>query len=212
MSSHSVNEKLLEAAVAADSDGQQQPDSAPRAGCARRLAKLTVLVMAAVLFVVALCACSKHRALHSALSRWLAPAHGGVPPAIAPGDCRSSGCRNGFVCVPADVSVACFVAPCPATAYTCVPPDMVGKPDATLAVIQPILASGSPAMAAASPEAHPESGTDGKANEAFYSCVNSHGGRAVWKRPEDSCNTCRCTLHGTIVCTKMLCFTAPHRE
>ncbi|KAJ2712690.1 hypothetical protein H4R19_002624 [Coemansia spiralis] len=193
MSTPGDGEKLLEAAPTSDSPAQL--DSVPRQSATRRVAKCATMMLAALLLVAALCACTRHKALHAALSRWRG--HGDATSELFAGDCRLTGCQNGFVCAPADAKIACFMAPCPATLYTCVPPDMVDTPDATVAAIQPVLAS-------ASPESRPGSG---KLTEAFYACTQKHGGQATWKRPGDECNTCHCTPHGTVVCTKVLCLT-----
>ncbi|KAJ2769559.1 hypothetical protein IWQ56_002503 [Coemansia nantahalensis] len=193
MSTPRDSEKLLEAAARRDSPVQQ--DTAQRPSATRRVAMVAAMVLATMLIVSTLCACIKHDAFRAALSRW--GAHGDAAPELFAGDCRRTGCQNGFVCTPSDASIACFMAPCPASLYTCVPPDMVGKPDATAAAIL------APAMAQASPEAAPADGD--KVTEAFYACTQSHGGQATWKQPGSECNTCRCTPRGTVVCTKMLC-------
>ncbi|KAJ2825049.1 hypothetical protein IWW50_003036 [Coemansia erecta] len=85
---------------------------------------------------------------------------------------------------------------------------MVGMPDATEVSIMPVGAEITPEMAQPSPEADwpvPSYSKDQKITEEFYACIQQHGGQNAWINPADGCNTCICTLHGTIACTKKLC-------
>ncbi|KAJ2776115.1 hypothetical protein H4R18_005833, partial [Coemansia javaensis] len=60
------------------------------------------------------------------------------------------------------------------------------------------LGSPAPAMAASSPI---EAAAD-EVTPAFLTCVQQHGGLAVWPRADQPCNTCRCTASGSVLCTK----------
>ncbi|KAJ2500599.1 hypothetical protein GGH96_002642 [Coemansia sp. RSA 1972] len=188
--------------------GQPQPQCA-WCGRAKKAVK-AVLALVAVALVVTMCAYAGSKTLFEIVPGWLG--REGSTPNNIPGDCRSSGCRNGFTCSAVDAQVACFVGPCPSKFYECIPTAMVGKPDATEASILPISAENSPVMAQPSPDAEPDvpNGKSQRITEAFYSCVQQHDGQTTWMHPVDGCNTCRCTLRGTVACTKMLCSPGIH--
>ncbi|KAJ2848913.1 hypothetical protein IWW36_003003 [Coemansia brasiliensis] len=204
MSSTRDDEKLLLGSSELPTAHTRQPQQGHSAwGLVRKVFK-AVFALVATLLVIAICAYTGSKLLYGKTPCW--PGRDGSMSNYDTNDCRSSGCHDGFTCAPVNAHVACFVGPCPSTLYECIPSAMVGMPDSSQVSILPISAENSPIMAQASPESPaPLPEGDQRITEAFYSCVQKHGGQTSWTHPIDGCNTCKCTLSGSVACTKMFC-------
>ncbi|KAJ2799042.1 hypothetical protein H4R20_004589 [Coemansia guatemalensis] len=217
MDLHKDNEKLLDATVvsvdntAHDDMPQDVPVHRPRreSTCHRFISRFIkgMSILAATLLVLISLSYMGSRTFYDIVPGWFEQNCGDYIPGGMAGDCRGSGCPGGYACAPVDEHIACFVAPCPSVVFDCVPIAMLNKPDATEFSAQPILASNSPAMPNPTADSHnsPEdSDMKGMLTDPFLACIQKHGNMRSWNH-SDGCNTCVCTLQGTVVCTKKMC-------
>ncbi|KAI8322535.1 hypothetical protein GQ54DRAFT_304010 [Martensiomyces pterosporus] len=122
-------------------------------------------------------------------------------------DCRSTGCNGDFECVLVEADFACFVPPCPTAVYECLPNAVFDDPDDAIFSIQRGNPDANRAMRKAGSATPTEEAADvsEEPSEAYYACLQQHGGQSVWRHPKEPCNTCRCTEQGRVACTKRLC-------
>ncbi|KAJ2631373.1 hypothetical protein H4R22_002025 [Coemansia sp. RSA 1290] len=198
------DEKLLLGSSELPAAYTRQPQQRHSACSLVKKAFKMLFALVATLLIIAICVYTGSKLLYGKMPCWRD--QDGSPSSHEVNDCRSSGCYDGFTCAPVIAHVACFVGPCPSTLYECIPSAMVDQPDSSQVSILPISAENSPIMAQASPESPvPLPDGDQRITEAFYSCVQKHDGQTSWTHPVDGCNTCKCTLSGSVACTKMLC-------
>ncbi|PIA19254.1 hypothetical protein COEREDRAFT_79211 [Coemansia reversa NRRL 1564] len=219
------NEKLLDAtAVSVDNTThgnvhQEMPELRPQreSTCHRLIARFfkSISILAAALLVLTALSYMGSETFYDMIPDWFEHDCGGDMADDVPSDCRGSGCHSGYTCAPVNANIACFIAPCPSVLFDCVPAAMVDKPDATEFFVQPILASNSPAMTMSNPTADSrnpeESDMKGKLTDPFLACTQKHGNMRSWSHV-DGCNTCVCTLQGTVACTKKLCLLKPQHS